>query len=216
MTSKGLLISFEGLDGAGKTTQIMLLEMRFKERGIRYIATREPGSTELCITIRRLLMSPPENIDPLAEAFLFQADRAQHFAHVVLPALERGDVVITDRCFDSNVVYQGYAKNVDIHFIDQMSTAAMQSRMPDLTILLDITSEEVYKRKSIGKEITRFDKESIEFHRRIREAFLAGARCCPERIKVVDATQSIQDVHQRVVGIVDTLLTRTHCQDTVS
>lgn len=208
---KGLLISFEGLDGAGKTTQIMLLEMRFKERGISYVATREPGSTELGSVIRRLLMSPPENIDPLAEAFLFQADRAQHFAHVVLPALKRGEVVITDRCFDSNIVYQGYVKDVDIDFINQMSLSAMQGRMPDRTIILDIPAKEVHRRKNIGKEVTRFDKESIEFHHKIRGAFLAREMLYPERIKVIDATQSIQNVHQQVIGLVDALLTKRHC-----
>ncbi|HLG74858.1 MAG TPA: dTMP kinase, partial [Ktedonobacteraceae bacterium] len=111
--SRGYLISFEGLDGAGKTTQMDLLADWLQARGIKYIRTREPGGTPLGVEIRRLLFHHPElTITPLAEAFLFQADRAQHFATVVLPALEQGTLVLSDRCFDSSIAYQGAARGV--------------------------------------------------------------------------------------------------------
>jgi len=199
---KGLLISFEGLDGSGKTTQVMMLGFWLQERGIDHIATREPGGTELGTAIRKLILEPPENLDSLAEAFLFQADRAQHFAKVVLPSLKAGKVVITDRCFDSSIAYQG---RLGIEFIDYVSRAAMRSRAPHLTILLDIPAEQVRTHKD-GQD--RIDDASLEFHMKVRSAFLKQAKEYPKRIKIVDATQGIQEVHQQVTKLVEDLLAK--------
>jgi dTMP kinase len=145
MMPKGLLISFEGLDGSGKTTQVNLLGLWLAERNINFRLTREPGGTTLGKAIRKLILEPPEDLDATAEAFLFQADRAQHFAKVVLPEIKRGYLVITDRCFDSSIAYQG---RLGIEFIDYLSRAAMRLRVPRLTILLDIPAEQVRAHKN--------------------------------------------------------------------
>ena len=135
--NRGRLISFEGLDGAGKTTQMDLLGQWLGAQHIPYVRTREPGGTPLGVEIRQLLLTRPElAITPLAEAFLFQADRAQHFAQVVLPALAEGKLVITDRCFDASIAYQGYARGVGIELVARLSVIATQGHIPNLTILL--------------------------------------------------------------------------------
>src|SRR6266496_1187162 len=172
MNRKGYLISFEGLDGAGKTTQIDLLERWFVVHSLPYIRTREPGGTPLGSEIRHLLFSRPDlTITPLAEAFLFQADRAQHFATVILPALAEGIHVITDRCFDSSIAYQGAARGVGESLVEQLSLIATQGHAPDLTILLDLDPAKVRTRTDImqdqggqREQQSRFDKESEQFH----------------------------------------------------
>ena len=129
---EGLLISFEGIDGSGKTTQMDLLEPWLQSQDISYVRTIEPGGTQLGREIRDILFgSPGLAITPLAEAFLFAADRAQHFEDVVLLALKRGNVVITDRCFDSSIAYQGHAKGVGARLAESLSLQAMKSRIPD-------------------------------------------------------------------------------------
>jgi dTMP kinase len=212
--SKGRLISFEGLDGAGKTTQMDLLEQWLQSRGVPYVRTREPGGTALGVEIRHLLLNRPElSITPLAEAFLFQADRAQHFATLVLPALREGKLVITDRCFDASIAYQGYARGVGVELVEQLSMLATQGYKPDLTILLDLDPSEVHRRTTLGndqsgkrEERTRFDAEAEEFHKRVQEGFRALARAHPERIKVIDATHSPREIHEEIVALVEPLL----------
>jgi len=140
--NKGYLISFEGLDGAGKTTQMDMLARWLEASQRDYIRTREPGGTPLGSEIRNILFSRPDlSITPLAEAFLFQADRAQHFATLLLPALAAGKIVITDRCFDSSIAYQGAAQGIGVELIEQLSMIATQGHVPDLTILLDLDAE---------------------------------------------------------------------------
>ncbi len=210
----GRLISFEGLDGAGKTTQMELLERWLAERHRAYIRTREPGGTLLGAEIRHLLLHRPElAITPLAEALLFQADRAQHFATVVLPALNKGQLVITDRCFDASIAYQGYARGVGVELVEQLSLLAMQRRVPDLTILLDLDPAQVHLRtgtapdqRGLREQQTRFDAEAESFHRRVQEGFRLLARTHPERIKVVDASLPPEQIHQEVIKLVEALL----------
>ncbi len=212
--NKGRLISFEGLDGAGKTTQMQLLGQWLEARGVPYVRTREPGGTPLGVEIRQLLLNRPElAITPLAEAFLFQADRAQHFATLVIPALQEGKLVITDRCFDASIAYQGYARGVGVEIVEQLSLLATQGYKPDLTILLDLDPSEVYRRTDANRdqygmreERTRFDAEAEEFHKRVQEGFRALARAHPERIKVVDASRSPEQIHKEIVGLVKPLL----------
>ena len=212
--SKGRLISFEGLDGAGKTTQMDLLERWLQSRGVPYVRTREPGGTPLGVEIRRLLLNRPElAIEPLAEALLFQADRAQHFARLVIPALGEGKLVITDRCFDASIAYQGYGRGVGAELVEQLSMLATRGYVPDLTILLDLDPSEVHKRTdtSIDQsgtrgERTRFDAEAEDFHRRVQEGFRVLARAHPERIKVVDASRSPEEIHWEITRLVEPLL----------
>jgi dTMP kinase len=212
--TKGRLIAFEGLDGSGKTTQMDLLGHWLGSQHISYIRTREPGGTPLGQEIRQLLLNRPDLvITPLAEAFLFQADRAQHFATLVLPELANGKVVITDRCLDSSIAYQGGARELGMELIEQLSLLATQKHVPDLTILFDLDPLKVHVRTDISQDINgyreqqnRFDKESEQFHRRLRAAFLALAHAHPERINVIDASQSVEQIHQEIVALVSKLV----------
>lgn len=212
--SSGKLISFEGLDGAGKTTQMELLERWLAEQHVPYLRTREPGGTALGVEIRQLLLNRPDlAITPLAEAFLFQADRAQHFIQVVLPALAEGLLVITDRCLDASIAYQGHARNVGIEMVTRLSLIATQGHLPNLTILLDLNPAQVHSRTDTANDTsglreaqTRFDVEEEHFHRKVREAFLVLARISPERIKVLDASRSPEEIHQQIITLVQPLL----------
>lgn len=211
---KGHLISFEGLDGAGKSTQMNMLESWLEALQVPFIHTREPGGTPLGIEIRQLLLNRPElAIVPLAETFLFQADRAQHFATLVIPALLEGKLVLTDRCFDASIAYQGYARGVDISLIEHLSLLATRGYKPDLTILLDLDPSEVHHRTDITHDHsgtregrTCFDDETEVFHQRVQEGFRALARAYPERIKVIDASRSPEEIHQEIIKLVRALL----------
>jgi dTMP kinase len=213
---KGYLISFEGLDGAGKTTQVELLAGWLAGTERAYIQTREPGGTALGGEIRQLLFHRPDlTITPLAEAFLFQADRAQHFATVIFPALAAGKVVITDRCFDSSLAYQGAARGVGAELVKHLSLIAIQDRVPDLTILLDLDATKVRERtdhvqdqSGQREQRSRFDAESEQFHQRLRDEFLALARAEPGRIKVIDASQSPEQIHREIVALVEQLFSK--------
>lgn len=213
-TSTGKLISFEGLDGAGKTTQIELLIHWLAERGVSYLNTREPGGTPLGLEIRRLLFERPDlDITPLAEAFLFQADRAHHFQTLVLPALEAGTLVITDRCFDASIAYQGFARNVGPELVTRLSMIATQGHIPDLTILLDLDPGDVHQRidpandqSGLRAAPSRFDSETEIFHQRVRQGFRLIARAHPTRIKVIEAARSAEEIHHDIVRMVEPLL----------
>ena len=211
---KGRLISFEGLDGAGKTTQMRLLGQWLQARNIDFIRTLEPGGTSLGVEIRPLVLNRPDlAIVPLAEAFLFQADRAQHFARLVIPALQEGKLVITDRCYDASIVYQGYARGVGVELVEQLSMLATQGIQPDLTILLDLDPSQVHSRTDTDstqngqrEERNRFDVEAEAFHRRVREGFHMLALKYPARIKVVDASRPVEAIHREIVELVKGLL----------
>ena len=211
---KGRLISFEGLDGAGKGTQMSMLERWLEALDVPFIHTREPGGTPLGMEIRQLLLNRPElAIVALAEAFLFQADRAQHFATLVIPALHEGKLVLTDRCFDASIAYQGFARGVGVALIEQLSLLATQGYKPDLTILLDLDPSEVHSRTDITQDQsgkregrTRFDAEAEVFHQRVQEGFHTLARTYPERIKVVDASRTPEEIHQEIIRLVQVLL----------
>jgi dTMP kinase len=178
------------------------------------VRTREPGGTPLGVEIRHLLLNRPDlAITPLAEAFLFQADRAQHFTNVIIPALEAGKLVITDRCFDASIAYQGHARGVGIELVARLSVIATQGHIPNLTILLDLDSDQVRARtdtandaSGLREQQTRFDAEEEQFHQRVREAFLVLARIYPDRIKVLDASRPPQQIHEQIVALVEPLL----------
>lgn len=211
---RGVLISFEGLDGAGKTTQMNLLEAWLQSQGLAYVRTREPGGSPLGAEIRRLLLNRPDlHITPLAEALLFQADRAQHFAEVILPALDEGKVIVSDRCFDSSIAYQGAARGVGEQLVEDLSLLATQGHQPDLTIMLDLPPEKVQQRTNLAAdqsgvrvEQSHFDRETEVFHRTLREAFLTLARRYPQRIKVLDASRTPEIIQREIRGYVERLL----------
>lgn len=211
---RGRLISFEGLDGAGKTTQMDLLERWLVDQQIEYLRTREPGGTPLGAEIRTLLFQRPELvITPLAEAFLFQADRAQHFATKIVPALDAGMLVVTDRCFDSSVAYQGAARGVGTELVEQLSLMATGGIVPDLTFFLDLDPKQVYRRTNLSydqggqrEQPSRFDLAAEQFHQRLRAAFLALAQAHSERIKIIEAAQAPQMMHQQIVSLLQPLI----------
>jgi dTMP kinase len=196
---RGRLISFEGLDGAGKTTQMDLLERWLVDQNVKYLRTREPGGTDLGVEIRKLLLHRPElEITPLAEALLFQADRAQHFATKIVPALHAGILVVTDRCFDSSIAYQGIARGVGMELIEQLSLIATGGLVPDLTFFLDLDLALARGRK---EELDRLDGESEEFQKSLRAAFLTLAQAHPQRIRIIDASQTPQMMHQQIISL---------------
>ena len=198
--SKGLFITFEGGDGCGKTTQIKLLDEYLRSKGYKTLLTREPGSKGLGVKLREILLNYDGEVSPNAESFLFLADRAQHVDCIIKPALEEGVVVLCDRHTDSTVAYQGYGRGLDLEQIHRLNNIATSGLKPDLTIVLDVDVETSQKR--VGAEKDRMESAGIEFFERVRKGFLEIAKQEPERVKVVDSTQSIEEIHREILGLV--------------
>ena len=195
----GLFITFEGGDGSGKSTQAGLLAQWLTEQGRTVVRTREPGGSEVGVEIRNLVLHHRGHIDPRAEALLYAADRAQHIATVVRPALERGDVVIQDRYFDSSVAYQGAGRVLDAKEIRDLSLWATESLLTDVTVLLDLDENVARTRlDAADKPFDRLENEKAEFHSRVRAGFLALANAEPKRFLVLDATQPIDELAQAI------------------
>ena len=204
----GLFITLEGGDGAGKTTQSELLAGWLEERGREVVRTREPGGTTLGVELRKLLLHGGA-VDPRAEALLYAADRAQHIATVVRPALERDAVVVQDRYIDSSLAYQGAGRVLDIDDVRRISEWATGGLQPQVTVLLDISPEDAAARRvARGGESDRLESETIEFHRSVREGFRALAKGDPHRYLVVDATLPADELHMQIIGRVASLLSR--------
>ncbi|WP_124054398.1 dTMP kinase [Arcanobacterium ihumii] len=199
----GLFISFEGGDGAGKSTQVGLLAKWLEERGKEVVSTREPGGTELGAQIRNLLLHG-DHVSPRAEALLFAADRAHHVESKIKPALARGAVVITDRYFDSSVAYQGAARSLDSAQVRDLSIWAVEGLLPKLTFLLDVPAQESSSR--IDGELDRMELAGSDFHCRVRDEFLALAKAEPQRFVVIDGTQSIETIAEQIKLSVEPLL----------
>lgn len=211
------LISFEGGDGSGKTTQMELLETYLVERGRLCVSTREPGGTALGKMIRQaLLEAGKEDLSPPAELFLYLADRAQHVQEVIQPALVTGRTVLCDRFTDSTMAYQGYGRGVDLALLRRLNQIASEGITADLTLLLDCpvalglsrTKKRILSPTSgrQGSEVIRedrFEHEKAEFHERVRQGFLELARAEPERIVILDASRPIEQVHEEIKKIVD-------------
>jgi len=205
--TRGLFVTFEGGDGVGKTTQISLLTSSLEESGVAVTLTREPGGTPLGNEIRELVLHSREHIAPRAEALLYAADRAHNVATVVRPALERGDVVLQDRYFDSSVAYQGAGRSLDAKDITRISMWAADDLIPDLTVLLDLDEESAAKRVTAqNKPFDRFESERSEFHARVRHAFLELALAEPARFLVIDATLPAETITQTIARRVSDLL----------
>lgn len=195
----GIFITFEGGDGSGKTTQIGLLREWLEGRGHPVTVTREPGGSDLGNELRDIILHSTGFIAPRAEALLYAADRAHHIYTVVRPALERGEIVVQDRFFDSSVAYQGAGRVLDPTEVRDLSLWATERLMPDLTVLLDVPAS-VAKARQDGTE-RRFDRleaEAEEFHQRVRDSYVALARAEPERFLVLDGTESIEDIHRAI------------------
>jgi len=202
---KGLFIVIEGGEGAGKSTQAELLYRSLSQR-FPAILTREPGGTSLGERIRELLLDPAlRPLNPRAEFFLFLAARAQHIEEVIKPALEKGQIVISDRFSLSSLAYQGFGRGLDLSLLEEMDAFARQGISPHLTIYIDIPPEEGMKRLPT---ITPFEGEPLEFHKRVREGYLELASRYPEKIKVIDGRGGVEEVKERIEKIVEELIRR--------
>ncbi len=206
-----MFISFEGIEGSGKSTCMRLLAEHLERHGYSVLTTREPGGSALGRTLRHMLLDVrTTRLTNRAELFLFLADRAQHVTEVIRPALEEGQVVLCDRYVDSTLVYQGYGRGIDVDMLRQLNAHAATALMPDLTLLLDVPVEEGLARagqrnQEEGTVISegRFEAESMVFHGRVREGYLALAEEEPKRIVRIDATQPPEDVLLSCVSVVE-------------
>ncbi len=205
--TRGLFITFEGGDGVGKSTQMNLLSAYLESRGHAVTVTREPGGTPLGAQIRELVLHSRDHIAPRAEALLYAADRAQNVETIVRPALERGDIVLQDRYFDSSVAYQGSGRVLGADEIKRISLWAAGDLVPDLTILLDL-DESVAAARLVAqdKPFDRFESEKAEFHLKVRTAFLGLAADEPDRFLVIDASQPIDVISEAIVTRLSPLL----------
>ena len=199
MAARGVFITFEGGDGSGKSTQIQSVRDWFESRGREVVVTREPGGTELGTEIRRLVQNGPEDVDARTEALLYAADRAYHVATVIWPALERGAVVLGDRYIDSSLAYQGAARSLGVDEIASLSAWATRGLYPSLTFLLDLPPEVGARRRTDAPD--RMERESMDFHERVRHEYLRLADAEPERIVVIDAVGTVDEVFSEIRGV---------------
>ncbi|MBR1373442.1 dTMP kinase [bacterium] len=200
---RGLFITFEGADGCGKTTQIELLNNYLKNKGLDTILTREPGSRGLGEKLREILLNYDGEVSSNCESFLFLADRAQHIDCVINPALKEGKIILCDRHTDSTVAYQGFGRGLDIEKIKYLNDIATGSTKPDLTIVFDVDIETSMSR--VGKEKDRMESAGIEFFNRVRNGYLKIASEEPQRVKVIDSSDTIENIHKKVVELVEKL-----------
>jgi dTMP kinase len=202
----GTFITFEGIDGSGKSTQLRLLANFLKQAGCDVLLTREPGGTPVGNRLRAALLDAQEEVDPLTELLVFAADRAQHVRRVLRPALESGQVVFSDRYADATAAYQGAGRGFSPELIAEIIELATEGLKPDLTLLFDLSVEDSgvrTRRRANGKQQgDRLDAETSEFHTRVRDAYLRLAHAEPQRMKIVETDQAAEITHERVKEIV--------------
>lgn len=201
---KGLFITIEGPDGAGKSTQIELLKEYFKNKGKDIIITREPGGTLISEKIRDIILDN-KNIEmaDTTEALLYAASRAQHVAEKIIPALERGQVVICDRFVHSSLIYQGMARGLGIEEVKKINDFAIRGIMPNITLFFDISPEISLKRKNEMGKKDRLENENIEFHIKVYEGYKKLIEKYPDEFTIIDATKSVEETHEDIVSELD-------------
>lgn len=200
---RGVLITFEGVEGSGKTTQMVRLQRHLRRAGHRVERTSEPDGTSLGRAIRRLFER--NGVAPLTEVFLFMAARQQHVAEKIAPWLRRGSIVLSDRYTDATIAYQGYGRGIDPVVIRELNLRATGGVLPDLTLLFDVRPEEGFRR--IGRRrLDRFEREAVAFHRRVRRGYLEIMRAEPKRVRLVRAGRDADAVEREVARIVDEFL----------
>ncbi|GAQ95791.1 dTMP kinase [Thermodesulfovibrio aggregans] len=207
--AKGIFITFEGIEGSGKTTQGKLLFESLKKQGYDVVYTYEPGDTEAGKHIRELLLNSEIKITPLCELLLYFADRAQHIEEKIKPYLEVGFTVICDRFTDSTIVYQGYARGISIDLIQNLNRELFNDFMPDLTVLLDCPVEiGLGRNRKINKK-DKFEIENFSFHEKVRNGYLELAKRSQERFFVLDATEPTEivaeKIYKKVISIIESL-----------
>ena len=207
---KGLFITFEGIDGCGKSTQRDLLAQELERNGFDVLTTREPGGTPIGEEIRKILVSDASvHIASTTELLLYVAARAQHVAELIKPALEAGRIVISDRYTDSTVAFQGHGRGLDLEMIDELNRFATSGLKPDLTIVFDLDPATARARvgsRPMGGLLGAFDEQHSEFHERMRQGYLKMADAEPSRVRVVNAAGSVEQTHAEVVSIVVSML----------
>lgn len=204
-----LFISFEGIEGSGKSTALSSLCAAFADQGLSLARTREPGATDLGLSLRALLLAPEARVNPEAELFLYLADRAQHVAEVIRPALEEGRTVLCDRYADSTIVYQGHGRGLDVEKLHTMNAMAVGGLWPDLTLLFDLPVEVGLARarqrnaeQDLARTEGRFEAEAMAFHQRVRQGYLSWAGRFPERFRIIDAAASPKLVAGQAMDII--------------
>jgi dTMP kinase len=202
----GTFITFEGIDGSGKSTQLKLLASFLEECGCAIVVTREPGGTPVGNRLRAALLDADEEVDPLTELLVFAADRAQHVRRVLRPALAGGQIVFSDRYADATAAYQGAGRGFSRELIAEIIGLATEGLQPDLTLLFDLSVEDsaarTRRRADAKRQSDRLDAEAPDFHVRVRDAYLEIARANPERVKVVETNRPSEITHERVKEIV--------------
>lgn len=197
-----MFITFEGIEGSGKTTQQRLVAEHLRAAGRTVVVTKEPGGTPLADRIRAIVLDSANVIDPVAEVFLFAASRRQHTTEVIEPALKRGEVVLCDRYADSTLAYQGFGRLLDLDRLRSLNEWATDALVPNVTLLFDLPEEVGLTRANSRNAVAtqdegRFEAEDLRFHRRVREGYLAMAVAEPNRYRVVDADGTVDEVFAR-------------------
>ncbi len=218
----GTFITFEGIEGCGKSTQISLLAEYLARKGNEVVLTREPGGTQIGERIRSVLLDAShDGMAPIAELLLYAAARCQHIAEVIRPALDAGKVVLCDRYADATTAYQGAARRIDAATLAEVHRIATGGLMPELTILLDCAPSEglsrAHARIAAGGQAAhedRFEREAMAFHERVRQGYLAIAKSEPGRVKVIDASASIEEIQMRIADAVEKFLCNNLCDKT--
>ena len=212
-----LFITFEGVEGSGKTTQIQRLKKYLDRKGIPCKVTREPGGCPIGEKVRKILLNPDHReMVPLSELLLYEAARAQHVKEVIEPFLKKRGVVLCDRFSDATIAYQGYGRKIDLRWIERLNHFSSRGIKPDVTFLLDCPSDVGLKRalkrnRTLKQEKEeRFEKEKIQFHQRVRKGYLALAKKEPRRVKVVDTRQGEDNVFNKIRKTVDKLIVRSN------
>lgn len=209
-----MFISFEGIEGSGKTTQIQGVYDHLCQKGHDVIVTREPGGSTIGRQIRSILLdSKNKSLHSLSELLLYMADRAQHLEEIVKPGLASGKIILCDRYYDATVAYQGYARGLDIELITRLHGLAFAGYKPDMTFLLDLAPEtglgrawrQIENGQRTGME-TRFEEEALDFHRRVREGYLALARLEPRRFNIIDASGPQERVRKEILAVLDSAI----------
>ena len=202
--ARGLFLTFEGCDGCGKTTVLNRVSVLLKERGIPFLLTREPGGSKIAEEIRNVILDKKNTeMDPRCEALLYAASRRQHLVEIVLPALEKGIHVLSDRYLDSSLAYQGYARGIGMEEVYSINLFAIDGMLPDLTFFLDLPPEEGLARirKNETREVNRLDLEKENFHKKVYEGYKILLENYPERIVRIDAKKTVEEESQEIFDI---------------
>ncbi|MGJ9385870.1 dTMP kinase [Salipaludibacillus sp. CF4.18] len=206
---RGLFITFEGGEGAGKTTVLKIVKEKLEAEGYEVVSTREPGGSVIAEKVREVILDPEHTeMDARTEALLYAAARRQHLVETVIPQLELGNIVLCDRFIDSSLVYQGVGRQIGVDEVLQLNLFATEGMMPHMTLYFDVTPEVGLARinKHSGREFNRLDQESMAFHEQVRKAYLALQKKEPKRIHTIDASEEIEEVVQKTLQEIEHFL----------